>query len=517
MGEVVAGIALPDGEPGEAFDAASGFRAAAGGFERTGAVTERALGLVGSWQGMASISFRDRCGSYEEAAQSAAVACEQASLALRTYGRELDEARDRVRRIQREAEECVDRINAAEGQAAAARGREQAARDRAMNATFSVGLDAGSLSMADAAQALDDAAAAAEEARQADAAAAAARDRLEELRRRAEEERERIKEAGRGAATQVRAALTQMPTVTFPPPPAPVEEEEEDKPWYEDAWGGVESAAGWTGDQVVGLGKGFGEGVVGIGEGGLMLYRLSSINYFVDRDSYEREWDNVGQAAELAWNDPGAFAKAVVNWEDLADGRYGEWLGNLGPDAILAVATAGTGTAATRGLRAADTAGDVADAARDVDRATDAARAAPEGHRPPAPDHAPRPTWRQSEIDVGHQLGPGYDEQRSFLGGRDVPSGTEGSVRPDWYGHGEAIEVKNYDVESAAGRTRLVHTVGDQLVARTENLPVDTAQRVFVDIRGQELSIPDRAALAERIAARSGGAVDPGDIIFMEE
>jgi hypothetical protein len=49
------------------------------------------------------------------------------------------------------------------------------------------------------------------------------------------------------------------------------------------------------------------------------------------------------------------------------------------------------------------------------------------------------------------------------------------------------------------------------------HLPEGTTQRVFVDIRGQELSIPERQALAQRIANRSGGAVRPGDIIFMED
>jgi len=62
-----------------------------------------------------------------------------------------------------------------------------------------------------------------------------------------------------------------------------------------------------------------------------------------------------------------------------------------------------------------------------------------------------------------------------------------------------------------------VHELGAQIEARTLHLPEGTTQRVFVDIRGQELSIPERQALAQRIANRSGGAVRPGDIIFMED
>jgi hypothetical protein len=59
--------------------------------------------------------------------------------------------------------------------------------------------------------------------------------------------------------------------------------------------------------------------------------------------------------------------------------------------------------------------------------------------------------------------------------------------------------------------------VGDQLAERTVHLPEGTAQRVVVDIRSQELAIPERQVLAERIAERSGGAVRPADITFMEE
>jgi hypothetical protein len=102
-----------------------------------------------------------------------------------------------------------------------------------------------------------------------------------------------------------------------------------------------------------------------------MLYRLSGVNALIDRDSFEREWSNVGDAAEFAWDHPGEFGQAVINWEDLANGRYGEWLGILGPDAVVAVATAGTGTAATastRAVRATDKVGDVAEAARDAGR-----------------------------------------------------------------------------------------------------------------------------------------------------
>jgi hypothetical protein len=123
MGGSATGITLPEGEPGAAGDAASGLRSAGGGFELTAGTTQRAVGVVGSWQGAASFTFRDRCGGYQDAAAAAHEACERAALALRRYGERLAEGRERVRRLQERAEECLERIRAAEARAADASDR----------------------------------------------------------------------------------------------------------------------------------------------------------------------------------------------------------------------------------------------------------------------------------------------------------------------------------------------------------------------------------------------------------
>jgi hypothetical protein len=373
MGASVAGIALPEGDPGSAADAAAGLRSAAGGFERSGAVTQQAVAATPSWQGMASFGFRDRCAGYQDAADAAQAACAQAAGTLRRYGDRLEEGRERVRRLQERAEECLERIELAEARAAEAADRAAFASHMAYQASFGSAADAGAAAAAFRSQADD----AWGEQAAAQADAEAWREELERLRRAAQDERELVREAGRVAAGMVASAEGGLPIVAVAAPAAPAPApEEEDKPFWEDAAGALGDAASWTGGQVVGFGKGVGEGVVGIGEGGLMVYRLSLANALIDRDSFEREWDNVGTAAEFAWNNPGEFGKAVVNWEDLAEGRYGEWLGNIGPDAALAAATAGAGTAATRGLRGADALADTADAARDAGRAAEAARAA---------------------------------------------------------------------------------------------------------------------------------------------
>ncbi len=43
-----------------------------------------------------------------------------------------------------------------------------------------------------------------------------------------------------------------------------------------------------------------------------------------------------------------------------------------------------------------------------------------------------RPIWKQSEIDVGEQI-PNYSNQKSYLNGQEIPYGSKGSVRPEYY------------------------------------------------------------------------------------
>jgi hypothetical protein len=82
-------------------------------------------------------------------------------------------------------------------------------------------------------------------------------------------------------------------------------------------------------------------------------------------------YEQLGQAGKFAWENPGEFGKVLINYEDLAAGRYGEWLGNLGPDAIVAVATGGTGAVVTRGTRVVKATDKLSDAASAYNRASD--------------------------------------------------------------------------------------------------------------------------------------------------
>jgi hypothetical protein len=70
-----------------------------------------------------------------------------------------------------------------------------------------------------------------------------------------------------------------------------------------------------------------------------------------DADGAGRNWSALGDALAYGWDNPGDFALTLVDWEGLKDDPV-RWLGGLAPDAVLAVATAGTGAVASRGASA---------------------------------------------------------------------------------------------------------------------------------------------------------------------
>ncbi|WP_345990347.1 hypothetical protein AAEU33_00225 [Chryseobacterium sp. Chry.R1] len=113
--------------------------------------------------------------------------------------------------------------------------------------------------------------------------------------------------------------------------------------------------------------------------------------------------------------------------------------------------------------------------------------AEPTEPNPNNPNNTNRPSWRKSEIDA-EQMYPGYDTQKSFIDGKEVPYGTEGSTRPDLYNTGHSVEVKNYDVTSNTGRRNLTNELNRQYTDRLQNLPPGTRQTAVIDVRGQNMS-----------------------------
>lgn len=124
-----------------------------------------------------------------------------------------------------------------------------------------------------------------------------------------------------------------------------------------------------------------------------------------------------------------------------------------------------------------------------------------------------RPSWRQSEMDVTAPLeNQGFRTQVSFKDGAEVPYGTKGSTRPEAYKNGLSIEVKNYNVETAQGRSNLVRNVSKQAKHRAKNLPVGTKQQVNIDVRGQNVSRAELNKIVNRVVDKSDGALKAENI-----
>ena len=90
-----------------------------------------------------------------------------------------------------------------------------------------------------------------------------------------------------------------------------------------------------------------------------------------------------------------------------------------------------------------------------------------------------RPSWRQSEIDVGKQFSD-YSNQKSYLNGQEVPYGTKGSVRPEYYNNNHSVEVKNYNLENKNGKYNLVNNVTKQVEQRVQHLPSGSRQTTLI-------------------------------------
>jgi filamentous hemagglutinin len=124
-----------------------------------------------------------------------------------------------------------------------------------------------------------------------------------------------------------------------------------------------------------------------------------------------------------------------------------------------------------------------------------------------------RPTPKQSEVDVGKDLGGDARPQVSYKDGKEVAYGTPGSVRPDWcVGTTCSVEVKNYNL--ANNEQGLISSVSTQAKQRAENLPGGMVQTVVIDVRGQAVDADQVRRITQAIVDKSGGAIKPGDIQF---
>ncbi|WP_200655110.1 hypothetical protein [Paraburkholderia aspalathi] len=125
-----------------------------------------------------------------------------------------------------------------------------------------------------------------------------------------------------------------------------------------------------------------------------------------------------------------------------------------------------------------------------------------------------RPSARQSEIDVGSDLGSSADPQVSYKNGQQVSYGTSGSVRPDYAAtDGSAsFEVKNYNISTNS--SGLINNVATQAMQRQANLPDGMQQQVIIDTRGQTVTDSQINNIVQGIVTKSNGIIQPGNILF---
>jgi type VII secretion system ESX-1 substrate len=212
-GESVAGIAMPEGDPGAVRDAAQQLRRVAGGFDHVSATVGDAVASVPDWEGAAALMFSERCTDYQGAAGLADDACESAARALDTYAEHLATARKKVHAMQVKGRELETEEKNALAAADEARGRLRGAQMSMKLSAMDAPVDGGAAMEAarhDADRAAGDIATAADRATK-------ARTALDQLIRDARTIREHVEEDGRTAAGKVRGAADQLPTVVGAP------------------------------------------------------------------------------------------------------------------------------------------------------------------------------------------------------------------------------------------------------------------------------------------------------------
>jgi hypothetical protein len=396
-GESYGGITVPKGDPGALEASAGRLVSTAGLLQSFSGHLNGVLGAL-SWFGPASAQHSLLTSTQTLMANTSSTALIQQASVINGYAQVLEAAQRQSRRAIERAQDADERIKQAKEDIQQAVDDQAAANLRilaaqaAQSRVFSSAVDL----LSGSAAAVADWAAAEEADARRDLHAAEERER--QARRRletAEEDRREAQQDGLDAEEAVNIARVSLvaaaqgagllPTapggpanaafaaaagITLPKPPEP---KEDDRSWFERRLDDVGNAASWTWDQAKQVPGGAWEGVQGMYEGGKFLVELNPTNPWNWRDpgAMIDRYEQLGQAGKFAWEHPGEFGKALINYEDLAAGRYGEWAGNLLPDAIAAVATGGAGAAVTRGTRIVKATDKLSDASRAFDRASD--------------------------------------------------------------------------------------------------------------------------------------------------
>ena len=386
MSDSFAGIAVPEGSVGDLRRAGSELAQQAQVLSQTATGLRAMPTTVGSWIGPAHSAYANRCITAAEAAGLAAQAFIMAAGAADAYAAELEQAKERARAAIEDARLAKKRIERAREQIEIAQGRQQGAQgriDAALHAqavaAMTPGGDAG---VADAmlADALNELHEAQEDERRWRRALHEAQDDLQQAQERGRRAEQDAREAARTARSLFAAAGDAMPIL--PPPPTPVQPASSDnRKWYE-------KAADWTADQVTAVPGAAKDATVGLVTGvANQVGAAAEYNYnrvFHPHLAWQYEMEQQRAAGEM-FRDPVGTAKAVVNYDDLASGNIGAWVGGLAPDLALGALTAGAGPVAratTSTQRVREMSGQ-----RSLDRANQAYDRAVKAHgelRPPS-------------------------------------------------------------------------------------------------------------------------------------
>lgn len=101
------------------------------------------------------------------------------------------------------------------------------------------------------------------------------------------------------------------------------------------------------------------------------------------------------------------------------------------------------------------------------------------------------PTWKEAEDLALAKYGG--KSQCSFLNGQEVEWGTPGSTRPDitvpkTNGTYEAIEVKQYGLESNSNVNNVIQVLKKEITERQMHMPEGTTQRIVLNVMGKNYS-----------------------------
>jgi hypothetical protein len=209
VGETVAGIEAPDGDPGAVRDAAVSLRKASGGFRMVRGAVRRAGAAVVIWDGWASFVFHLTSGNIANDASSGDDACGMAAHALDVYADRLADAKKDIEQMQTAGLELESQRDRALQLAQDAGERLAGALAAMPMAALGSGGDGG----AELSRLQGEAQQAGADAAQYAGAAGAAEDALERLRAKARDRLEALEQDGDAAAGRVRAAYGSLPEV----------------------------------------------------------------------------------------------------------------------------------------------------------------------------------------------------------------------------------------------------------------------------------------------------------------